>query len=87
LATGETRTVREMVEYVFNKLDLNINEYIKTSEKYYRPEELNYLRGDYTKAKTILGWEPKIKFSEMMDEMIFYWLKKLKKTNVDLIVG
>jgi len=85
LATGETRSVKEMVDHVFNRLDLNVDTYLQTAEKYYRPEELHYLRGDATKAKTVLGWKPKITFSEMMDEMVDYWVEKLKKTNVDLV--
>jgi len=78
LATGETRSVREMVNYVFNRVDLDIDMYIDNSQKYHRPEELHYLRGDSTKARTVLGWTPKINFDNMMDEMVDYWLVKLK---------
>jgi GDPmannose 4,6-dehydratase len=78
IATGETRSVREMVEYVFNKLQLNWKEFVKSDKKYLRPEELNYLKGDSTKAKTILGWKPRYSFYEMMDEMIEYWLNFYK---------
>ena len=79
IATGETRTVEEMVEYVFNKLGLNWKDYVVTDQKYLRPEELHYLRGDPTKAKTLLGWKSKYTFESMMDEMIDYWLNELKK--------
>jgi len=85
IATGQTRTVQEMVDYVFNKVGLDPKKYLKTSEKYCRPEELHYLCGDSTKAKTQLKWNPKITFEEMMDEMVNYWLNKLNKTNVDLV--
>lgn len=85
LATGETRSVREMVEYVFNRVDLDVNKYVQTADKYCRPEELHYLRGDATKAKTVLGWNPKISFNAMMDEMVDYWVNKLQKINVDLV--
>jgi GDPmannose 4,6-dehydratase len=85
LATGETRSVREMVEYVFNRVDLDVNKYVQTADKYCRPEELHYLRGDATKAKTVLGWTPKITFNAMMDEMVDYWVNKLQKINVDLV--
>jgi GDPmannose 4,6-dehydratase len=57
---------------------MNYKEYIIQSEKYIRPEELQYLKGDYSKAKKILGWEPKYKFKEMVYEMVDYWLEKLK---------
>jgi GDPmannose 4,6-dehydratase len=78
IATGETRTVKEMVQYVFDKLGLNWEEYVKTDKKFERPEELNYLRGDSALARNILGWKPKYTFESMMDEMIEYWLKELK---------
>ena len=85
IATGQTRTVQEMVDYVFNKVGLDSQKYLKTSEKYCRPEELHYLRGDSSKARTQLKWNPKITFEAMMDEMVEHWLEKLKKINVDLI--
>jgi GDPmannose 4,6-dehydratase len=78
IATGETRSVREMVEYVFQKLELDPWKYVKTDKKYLRPEELNYLRGDSTKARQILKWKPKYTFEQMMDEMINYWLNELQ---------
>lgn len=78
IATGETRSVEEMVEYVFNKLNLDWKEFVQTDKKYLRPEELNYLRGDSTKARTELGWKPKYTFHQMMDEMIDYWMERLK---------
>jgi GDPmannose 4,6-dehydratase len=79
IATGETRTVQEMVEYVFNKLDLDWRKYVKTDKKFERPEELNYLRGDSRLARNLLGWKPKYTFESMMDEMIEYWLQTLHK--------
>jgi len=78
IATGETRSVEEMVEYVFNRLNLDWTEFVQTDKKYLRPEELNYLRGDSTKARTQLGWKPKYTFQQMMDEMINHWMKILK---------
>jgi len=79
IATGETRSVEQMVEYVFNKLNLDWTEYVQTDKKYLRPEELNYLRGDSSRAKIELKWNPKYSFNQMMDEMIDYWLKYYKK--------
>jgi len=79
IATGETRSVQEMVEYIFNRLGLNWTDYVVTDKKYLRPEELHYLRGDSTKARNVLGWNPKYTFEQMMDEMVDYWLDTLKK--------
>jgi GDPmannose 4,6-dehydratase len=85
IATGETRSVREMVDYVFNYTGLDSKKYLFTDEKYYRPEELHYLRGDSSKAKNELNWYPKILFNEMMEEMVDYWQAKLSNKNVDLV--
>jgi GDPmannose 4,6-dehydratase len=77
LATGISNKVSDLVNYVFDKLDLDVETYVKSDKKFERAEELHYLRGDATKAKTILGWKPKYTFESMLDEMIEYWLNKL----------
>jgi GDPmannose 4,6-dehydratase len=51
-------------------------QYVKQDEKYFRPEELDVLKGDSSKLRA-LGWEPKYTFETMLDEMIEYWLNKL----------
>lgn len=85
IATGETRMVREMVGYTFSYAGLNPDKYLSIDEKYYRPEELNYLRGDSSKARKELGWKPTISFQEMMEEMVDYWSAKLSNKTVDLL--
>jgi GDPmannose 4,6-dehydratase len=75
VSTMKTHSVREMVEYVFNKLELDYAKYIKQDEKFKRPEELDYLKGDSTKIRTQLGWDPEYTFESMLDEMIEYWLE------------
>ena len=79
VSTGETRSVRDMCEYVFSKLGLDYKQYVVQNEKFLRPEELPYLKGDSTKIRTELGWNPTYTFESMMDEMIEYWMKILKK--------
>jgi len=79
VATGETRSVRDMCEYVFSKLDLDYKQYVTQNQKFLRPEELPYLKGDSTKIRTELGWVPTYTFESMMDEMIEYWLNIYKK--------
>ena len=74
VATGETRSVRDMCEYVFNKLGLDYKQFVVQNEKFLRPEELPYLKGDSTKIRTELGWAPTYTFESMMDEMIDSWL-------------
>jgi GDPmannose 4,6-dehydratase len=73
VATGITRSVRDMCEYVFTKLGLDYKNYVVQNPKYLRPEELPYLRGDNTKLVTQLGWKPKYTFETLMDEMIDHW--------------
>tara|TARA_R110000851_G_scaffold122396_1_gene251774 strand:- start:384 stop:1361 length:978 start_codon:yes stop_codon:yes gene_type:complete len=77
-STGVSHTVKDLVKYVFGKLDLDWEKYIKIDKKYYRSEELEHLKGDCTKAKNILGWSHEYTFETMLDEMIEYWLKKYK---------
>jgi GDPmannose 4,6-dehydratase len=74
-STGVSHSVRELCEYVFEKLELDWKEYVKQDEKFLRPEELHDLKGDCTKAKTLLNWQPKYTFETMLDEMIDYWIK------------
>jgi GDPmannose 4,6-dehydratase len=73
VATGETRSVREMCEYVFGKLNLNYKDYVIQNPKFLRPEELPFLRGDSNKIRTELGWSPKYSFEDLMNEMITHW--------------
>jgi GDPmannose 4,6-dehydratase len=79
VATGETRSVRDMCNYVFSKLDLDYSQYVVQNEKYLRPEELPYLRGDSSKLRTLLDWEPTYSFEQLMDEMIEYWMDIYQK--------
>lgn len=70
IATGETHSVREFLEVVFGHLDLNWHDYVEIDARYYRPSEVDLLIGDYSKAKRKLGWEPKIKFTDLAREMV-----------------
>ena len=77
VATGETRSVRDMCKYVFEKLGLNYEDYVIQNQKFLRPEELKYLKGDSTRIRE-LGWEPEYTFESMMDEMVEFWLNHYK---------
>jgi len=78
VSTMKTHSVREMVEYVFKKLDMDYNDYVLQDEKYIRAEELKYLKGDSTKIRETLGWKPEYTFEMLMDEMIDSWMERLK---------
>lgn len=73
VATGETRSVREMCDYVFGYLGMDYRNYVTQNPRFMRSEELPYLRGDSTRIRTILGWSPKYTFETMMVEMIEHW--------------
>ena len=78
-STGVSHTVRDLVDYVFKKLEMpNWKEFVGQDEKYYRPEELDVLKGDCTKAKEVLGWKHSYTFETMLDEMINHWLEKFE---------
>jgi GDPmannose 4,6-dehydratase len=78
-STGVSHSVKDLVVYVFNKLELDWTKYIKQDEKFYRPEELNNLKGDSTKLREFTNWSPSYTFETMLDEMIEYWLNILNK--------
>ena len=74
-ATGVTNSVGDMCDYVFSQLDLDYKNYVTQDERYMRPEDLKYLKGDSTKLRETLGWKPEYTFETLMDEMIEHWLK------------
>ena len=75
-STGISHTVKDLIVYVFSKLDLDWTQYVLTDKKFLRAEELEFLKGDCSKARTILGWKHEYTFETMLDEMIEYWLNK-----------
>jgi GDPmannose 4,6-dehydratase len=70
IATGETHSVREFLEKAFGLLDLDWKQYVETDPRYFRPSEVDLLLGDATKARTVLGWEPKVTFDELVRIMV-----------------
>jgi GDPmannose 4,6-dehydratase len=70
LATGETHSVREFAEAAFSHVDLDWKEFVKHDSRYERPAEVDVLVGDASKAKKILGWEPKVRFHELVQIMV-----------------
>ena len=70
LATGETHTVKEFLQKAFEYVDLDWEKYVQTSEKYFRPNEVEHLLGDSTKARNELNWSPKTSFDDLVKLMI-----------------
>ena len=82
IATGKTYTVREFLEKVFSKLGMKYEDYVVSSEKYFRPNEVDYLLGDSTKAKKELGWKPKFSLDDLIDAMVESDLNLAKQEEV-----
>ena len=70
LATGETQTIRQFLDYTFEHLDLDWSKFVEIDPRYFRPTEVNLLLGDATKAKEQLGWEPKTTCRELAQLMV-----------------
>ena len=75
ISTGKTFSIRDLCKLVFSKLGMNYKDYVKINPKYLRPEELDYLCGDSSKARKNLRWKPEYTFETMVDEMLEHFLK------------
>jgi GDPmannose 4,6-dehydratase len=82
VATGETHTVREFAQEAFNYVGLNSEDYITTSDRYFRPNEVDYLLGDSSKARKELGWSPKNSFKSLVKMMVDEDIENAKKDKV-----
>lgn len=82
IATGETHSVKEFVEEAFKIVGLDWKDYVKVSKRFLRPLDINFLQGDYTKARQKLGWKPKVKFRELVEIMVreelYRWQRWIK---------
>jgi GDPmannose 4,6-dehydratase len=79
IASGETHSVKELVEIAFSHLGLDYKDFVVLDNKFIRPAEVDLLRGDFSKAKKILGWQPKVHFAELIRMMVDADLALLKK--------
>lgn len=70
VATNEAHSVKEFVEQAFRVVNLDWQKYVKVDERFLRPLDTDFLQGDYSKAKQKLGWEPKVKFNQLVDIMV-----------------
>jgi GDPmannose 4,6-dehydratase len=79
IATGETHSVRELLNEAFGHLGLDWQKHVEIDARYFRPAEVDLLIGDATKAKQKLGWQPEITFRELVTRMVDADLAELKK--------
>jgi GDPmannose 4,6-dehydratase len=70
IASGENHSVREFLTEAFGYLDLDWEEFVETDPRYYRPAEVDVLLGDASKARRVLGWEPKVSFKSLVRRMV-----------------
>lgn len=70
IATNETHTVQEFAELAFRRAGLNYKDHVVVDERFYRPAEVALLKGDYSKAQKDFGWEPKVRFAELVNMMV-----------------
>ncbi|MCM8792238.1 MAG: GDP-mannose 4,6-dehydratase [Candidatus Omnitrophica bacterium] len=78
IATGETHSVKEFAQLAFEYVGLNWQDYVKVDERFYRPAEVFELRGDYSRAKKELGWQPEVGFKKLVRMMVEEDLNLLK---------
>jgi GDPmannose 4,6-dehydratase len=83
VATGVAHSVREFVKLAFNTVGLNWKDYIVIDKALYRPAEVYLLRGDYSKAKKKLGWQPTVQFEELVETMVKADLERIKEKGID----
>ncbi|MDB2532924.1 GDP-mannose 4,6-dehydratase [Candidatus Actinomarina sp.] len=82
LSSDETHTVKEFLEIAFSHVNLNWEDFVTTSEKYQRPNEVDHLLGDSTKAREKLNWKPDVKFSELVEMMVDHDVKEAVREKV-----
>jgi len=79
IATGHTYSIREFLDLVFSKLDLNWKDYVEIDPRYFRPAEVELLLGDPSKAKKVLGWSPKTSLASLAEIMVDHDMELAKR--------
>jgi GDPmannose 4,6-dehydratase len=82
ISTGESHSVRDLVEAAFGFVDMDWREYVTVDERLFRPADVNELRGNSSHARRLLGWEPRVSFQDLIRRMVEADLQRLE--NVEL---
>jgi GDPmannose 4,6-dehydratase len=82
IATGESHSVKEFVEATFGMLNLDWHEYVAIDPRYFRPAEVDLLHGDATKARKVLGWQPKVDFKALVRIMVEHDMKIAEREKI-----
>ncbi|HSM86576.1 MAG TPA: GDP-mannose 4,6-dehydratase [Candidatus Limnocylindrales bacterium] len=80
IATGQTHSVQELLEVAFSYVGLDWKKYVEIDPKLVRPAEVDYLCGDASKARDVLGWKPEVTFRQLIEMMVESDLSSLKQT-------
>ena len=78
VATGKTHSVKDFLKEAFQLFDMDYNDYIMIDPAFYRPCEVEFLKGDSTKAKETLGWQPEYDFKKLVANMVYSDLEAFK---------
>lgn len=79
IATGETHSIRELLEVAFEHVGLDWQPFVEVDKRYFRPAEVDILIGDASKAERLLGWKPKVRFKELIQIMVDADLAELRQ--------
>jgi GDPmannose 4,6-dehydratase len=79
IATGVQHSVREVCQAAFSHVGLNYQDYVRVDPQFFRPAEVDLLCGNYSKAKRVLGWEPKVSFEQLVEMLVDADVAALKK--------
>jgi GDPmannose 4,6-dehydratase len=77
VATGESRTIRDMCDVTFSILDLDYRDHVTSDPRFFRPQELDFLKGDSSEIRQKLDWTPRYSFRSMVEEMVDHWMEKI----------
>jgi len=87
IATGESHTIREFLDLAFGRVGLDWHDYVEVDPRYYRPSEVDHLRGDASKAQRVLGWQPSVRFPELVALMVDADIQLLEDELAGRLVG
>lgn len=87
VATGESHSVRELVEMAFSEVGLDWRAYIEIDDRYLRPTEVNALQGDATRARQMLGWAPRVEFRALVKMMVEHDLGLARQERLLKVAG
>jgi GDPmannose 4,6-dehydratase len=87
LATGKTHSVRELLEVAFGVAGLDWQEHVECDPKLIRPAEVDFLCGDATKAREMLGWQPQVRFEELIKMMVEADIEAVQRAKNNLAIA